>query len=230
MSLINKKFLALLLGGFIIFLWLIKAFLFSFYLSSSLRIPITIEAVSIWPHEISFKRLFLHNPNEYKEKRAFECSKGKIKIPFASFWKSPLVIDEIELDGITLSVCCKNPFCLENNWTDLGAKMAKKRSSKTSPKGSKSVILKKIVLNKVLVKFKGAELINSIGVVNLPDEKRFDRIEIDNTLSQSGFPTEALVRYLFNQTGFDKYLQDSFAIPELPVDLEQNLKDLLMKQ
>ena len=66
--------------------------------------------------------------------------------------------------------------------------------------------------------------VHILGLITGDQVKHFDRLELDDINSNSGFPTKSVLQYLFNQTDLLKYIPNSFSVPDKTI---QKAKDLL---
>jgi hypothetical protein len=195
---LSWKILLLVLVAGIIFIWLIKAPIMSWYLTDKLKVPTSIGSISIWPSETMIHRFRIVNPRGFKMKSAFEAETTKIEYRLKQLRNTPAEIDQIVIDDIHLGIECSNPLCSKNNWTAIGGLMAQKEQKEKKHQ----VIIHKFVLTNMSVEVRG------LGIGKPPMIKQIDYLEFDEVSSETGFPTDKLIRAIFQGAGLQDYVQD----------------------
>lgn len=203
-----KKFVGLVIVGAVIFLWLIKAPILSWYLSNKMKVPVSVSMISIWPKETTISGFSIHNPSGFKDRKAFAAKKIRADYELKKVMADNTEIDRIQVDHALLLVDCANPVCSDNNWTAISSGMPP-----SSGKSKGSTTIHKLVINDLTIRFKGIELMKATGAltntVKLPDEKHFDTIEFNEINTAEGFPTDQLIHQIFDKAGLNDYLQKS---------------------
>lgn len=194
---IGWKLVLLIILAALVFLWLIKAPIIASYLTKKMRVPVSIERISIWPSETTMLNFKIRNPKGFKSRVAFEAENTRIDYRFKELFSDPIAIDQIILDKIFLGVEFSNPFGTSNNWTEIGKNMPQQKSQKR-------LIIHKLVLTDLSVEIQG------LGLLGKPTTKTLSRLEFDDIDSAQGFPTEELVKKVFGGSGIQQFLQDAF--------------------
>lgn len=195
---LSWKIILLILIGSLIFLWLIKAPILSWYLSDKLKVPVSIGSISIWPSETTIRDFRIVNPRGFTMKSAFEADTTNIKYRWHNLRASTSEIDEIVVDGIFLGIECSNPLCRQNNWTAIGARMAKKEANQKK----RQEVIHKLILRNMTVEVRG------LGIGKPPFTKKIDYLEFNEVSSEKGFPTDKLIKAIFQGVGLQDYIQD----------------------
>ncbi len=211
----KKKYRHAVRIGFIvfvsfIFLWALKAPLFSSFLSQKMKIHVSIAGIKIRPTYSKIYRFHIRNPTNARGRTAFSAKNIIIDYQFKELRTEPVTIDKIEVNDAFMSIEFYNAFGTKNNWTELLAKMGAKKKSTTD------VEIRKLVINNLEVEIRGMGL---AGVFGSPIEKKtIKRLEFDNINSKDGFPTEQLIQAIFGKTGLMKYIDQIYKAPGLIKD------------
>jgi len=192
------KLLVLVLIAVGVFFWIIKASIISSYLTKKMRVPISIEWISIWPREMQMHNFKIRNPKGFKTPIAFTAETTEIDYAWKKLMGNPTEIDQIVMDTVFLGVEFSNPLGSKNNWTAIGQNMP-------AAKGGQRVIIRKLILHHLNVEIRG------LGLMGKTTYKQVDHLEFDNIDSSQGFPTEELVRKIFGGSGLQEYLKDAFS-------------------
>lgn len=195
---LSWKILLLIVVGCVIFIWLIKAPIISWYLTDKLKVPTSVSSVSMWPSETVMHRFRIKNPSGFKMKSAFEADTITISYRLQQLRGNPSEIDRIIVDDIFLGIECSNPMCSKNNWTAIGGGMAKKQEHQKK----RQVLIHKLILTNMRVEVRG------LGIGKPPMIKQIDRLEFNEISSETGFPTDKLIRAIFQGAGLQDYVQD----------------------
>jgi hypothetical protein len=186
----------MLLGSFLLLLWLCKGALMSNYLSSKVHLPVYVGSISMWPNETSIRTFKITNPRGFGRQEALQAKRVKIRYTFSDLFRGVTEIEEIVFKDVHLNIEILKKEPDSNNWTVIGARMP---SAKTSQK----VIIRKLTINNLTAEVggKGAVLLGVAGT------QHFDQIEFTDIDSQAGFPTKELVAKLFEGAGVANYLE-----------------------
>jgi hypothetical protein len=180
--------------GIFVFLWIMKAPIFSSYATSEMGVPVFFQSVKVRPTYTKISDFKLMNPLGFKTRAAFTADKAEINYRIGSLTSTPAEFDQILLEDAFLFIELKG-LGTNNNWKEIGANMPKKERGK-------EVIIHNFVITNLDVEVSG---------YGLGTKKRhFDRLEFSEIDSREGFPTKELVKKIFNSSGIFEYIQDSF--------------------
>jgi len=188
--------LLLLIVAGIVFLWLIKAPIMSWYMTEKMKVPVSVSNISMWPSETVIHDFKIRNTREFSHRNALEIDKTTVNYQFSKLTGTPSVIDQIVCDGITLVVECSDAMCKGNNWTAIGAGMDKPE------KHPHEVLIHKLILTNIRAEIYG------FGLKGTPIVKQVDRLEFNEIDSAEGFPTKELIKAIFGGMGIDQYIKD----------------------
>lgn len=191
------RFAAWIVLGLIVFLWLVKAPVISLYMSHALRLPVSMDWISMGTRKMLIHDFAIANPRGFSDRAALKAQKTWVDYKLDTFSHRPFTLDSIVMQNVVLEVEVLNASGSDNNWTVLSDRM-----KAPSPR-SKGVLVRKLILENVTILVTG-DL--SMG----PIHREIDRLEFDNISSDNGFPTEAFVHQIFGGAGIDGYIQDAF--------------------
>jgi hypothetical protein len=196
---LSWKITLLLILGTVIFLWLIKAPMMSWYLTHKIGVPVSMDSISIWPSQSTILDFKIKNPPGFKLKDALKAKKTTIDYRFSQLFGNPSEIDQIEIDDIYLSIILTSPMGATNNWTAIAAGMP------SEPKDSAhEVIIHRLILSNLNVEIQGGKLVKA------PPSKHIDRLEFNEISSKTGFPTKELIKAIFQGAGIQQYIKEAF--------------------
>lgn len=195
---VTWKVLLLLIVGAVIFFWLIKAPIMSWYLTKKLGVPVSMSSVSIRPSQTKIHDFKIKNPRGFKLRDALTAKKTTIDYRFKALTSNPSEIDEILIDDIYLSIILTSPLGKDNNWSAIAAGMPKE-----DKKMDREVIVHRLILSNINVEIQGGKLLKA------PSSKHIDRMEFQEVSSKTGFPTKELIREIFQGAGIDQYIKDA---------------------
>lgn len=196
------KMIGLIVLGTLVFAWLVKAPIASMYLTSMMKVPVSIGNISIWPTQLSIRSFKIKNPKQFSHRRALEVKKIQVDYQYKKITGNPTEIDRVELDDVFLTVQMSNPLGTENNWTAISQGMATKKEKKAGKSSGGETIVHKLVVNNLTV-----ELIAMVGPSTIT---KYDHIEMDELSSKTGFPTDLIIQGLFKQVNLDQFIPGSF--------------------
>lgn len=177
------------------FVWLTQAMILSSYISSKLRIPVSIDWVSISPGHTIMYDFKIRNPRGFKSRYALWAKTAIFDYEIKSFFKNPSLIEQVTLDSIRVVIDVVEPGVLsKNNWSALSDHMSKFLRGH-------GVEIHQIVLTNLSV-----EIIEG----NKYTTRTVDRVEIHNIGSKKGFPTEAVVQQIFTKSGLEMFIEGAF--------------------
>lgn len=191
------KGIFLVVIGSVIFLWIVKAPVMSSYLTKKMGVDVSMSRISLWPSETKIYKFKVKNPRGFKTKAAFEAKEIILDYEAKKLLKDPAEIEEIAINSAFLSIEFSNPLGTKNNWTAIAEKMPKE-------KGKKEVVIHKLILNDLTVAISG------LGLSGGSQTKKIPRLEFDEINSKKGFPTELLIKAIFQSAGIDQYIKDAF--------------------
>lgn len=191
------KLVVLIVVAALIFLWLIKAPIMSAYLTNRMGVPVTVRTISMWPSWTRIRYFKIKNPPGYHPRTALEVKKIEMEYQFGQLTGHPSVIDEIDLNNVTLNIQIRNRSGSDNNWAAIGAQAP-------DVKSSREVIVRKLIMRNITVNITGAGA-NALG---LAGTKHIDRLEFNNINSKEGFPTKQLVSQIFEGVGLRKFIEN----------------------
>ncbi len=195
---LSWKILLLIVVVALVFIWLMKAPILSWYLTDKLKVPTSVSRVSMWPSETTIHQFRIVNPRGFKMKSAFEADTITISYRLHQLRGNPSEIDRIVIDDIFLGIECSNPTCSKNNWTAIGGRMAKEEQEAKK----RNVVVHKLILTNMQVEVRG------LGIGRPPMTKQIDRLEFNEVSSETGFPTDKLIRAIFQGAGLQDYVKD----------------------
>jgi hypothetical protein len=184
----------------LVVLWALQAPTVSAYLTRRLGIPISIDRISFRPGRMTITDFKVMNPKGYRKNTAFKADKTEINYTFRDLVGSPSKIQSILIDKIFLDVEFSNPLGTRNNWTELAARMPKKERVGTK----KGTMIGSLVLTNLTVSLRG------LGFSTAPKVSQIARIELHNIDSAQGFPTELLIKQIFQGAGLMDYIKEAF--------------------
>lgn len=197
------KVVVLLVLAALVFVWLIRAPILSSYLTDKMGVPVSMRWIGIWPRHTNIHQFSIKNPPGYKG-RAFAAEEIGLSYTLKELFGNPTVIDEIEVKHSVIRIDLTNPVGSDNNWSALGKVMPKQKKPS-------HVIIRKLILTDFNVEVYGT------NVFVKTKQTHFDRLEFDNIDSQQGFPTDQLIRMIFQSSGIDQYIQNLFLGPNSPI-------------
>ncbi len=207
------KMSVLVILAAIVFLWLIKAPIMSSYLTSRLKVPISMGSISMWPSQTVIKNFRISNPRGFKTRHAFTAARTEIDYQLRALFNNPSEMDRIEMDDVYLSIEFSNPTGTQNNWTAIGSKIPEE-------KNPKQVIIHKLILTNITIEIQGF----AAKLAGVPRTQQIERIEFDEIDSLNGFPTKDLINKIFQQAGLEQYIQEMINPEKLFENLTNPLK------
>lgn len=195
------KLILLIIIGALVFVWLIKASVMSAYITNKMKVPVSINAVSMWPDQTILRGFKINNPAGFKLSDALKTQRIVIDYDWKRLMGNPSIINQILMEHVYLGIDCSNPTCSSNNWKAIGAGMPKEE------RRTHEVLIHKLVMTDITVEIRG------LGLLGSPTIKRIDRMEFNEINSKTGFPTRELVNQIFKGAGLQQYIQDAFNLP-----------------
>ncbi len=196
------KIFWLIVLGVIIFIWLVKANVFAFYLSHKIRVPVSIGWLNTAPTHAHLRDFRIDNLRQFQNRSAFHVHDVKMLYQWNHLLANPLVIDLLHMQDVLLDIELLNASGSENNWTMMSDRMK-------PSKGKKQVVIRKLILDNLTIEILGSSLIG--GAIR----RQVDHLEFENISSQKGFPTEQLIHEVFGGAGVEGYIQNAFNPGEL---------------
>lgn len=183
--------------GVLVFLWLIKVPVLSFALTKKLRVPVSMEWVTVWWDQTTVRDFSIRNPKGFHSRDAFRAQETTIDYHLKELFSDPTVIEKIELNTIFVDVELSSLDGSKNNWTAISDGMPKQKSSHP-------VMIRKLILTNFTISIQG------LGVDGATTTRHFERLEFDNIDSEHGFPTEQLIHKVFGGLDLDDFIKDAF--------------------
>lgn len=183
----------------IVVVWVLKAPILSSYLSSKLKVPISISSMDVSKSRMKIRNFSIKNPWGYNSKYAFYTQSIDAKYDWLKLMDSPSQIELIQINHAYLNIDCSNMLCTKNNWSKIVDKMQKKKT-KTS---DKEVIVRRLELNDLTVTIHGMGLDSNSSTTS-----HFNSFVFTDVSSKTGFPTDELIYEIFKSAGIKKYIED----------------------
>ena len=199
---LSWKIILLLIAGAIIFVWLIKAPIMSWYLTNKMGVPVSMSYVSIRPSQSKILDFKIKNPHGFKLREALKAGKTTVDYRFRQLFGNPTEIDEILVEDIYLSIILTSPLGGTNNWTAIATGMPSDDDKKSGPEHE--VLVHRLILSNLNVVIEGGKWIKA------PPKKHIDRLEFHEVDSKTGFPTKELIKAIFQGAGIEQYIKDAF--------------------
>jgi hypothetical protein len=190
------KIIALAVVAGLLFAWLIKAPIMSSYLSSHLKMDVSVGRISVGTGQMKIGNFSISNPKGYKTPTAFKAASIDALYQWKQVRGNPSVIDQILIDGIFLDIEFSNSLSTQNNWSELIRQMPKKKN------GSREVIIKRLILNNMTVQ------IRNQGLLDSSKTQTFNQMEFTDISSKEGFPTHELIAKIFSNAGLMDTIKD----------------------
>ncbi|MDE3046348.1 MAG: hypothetical protein KGJ02_06870 [Verrucomicrobiota bacterium] len=185
------------------FLWLAKGPVMAAFLTEQLKIPVLIGSINLSPHQTNIRRFAIRNPHGFPSRTAFRCKQIQVNYNFKELWTDPIEIDSIFLGDNYITIEFSEHFGDLSNWKVLGHRIPKRATY------SKEVMVHRLILLNTTVEIRraGGSII-----------KQIDRMVFSDLDSRDGFPTKQLITQMFQSSGLQEYIQDSFNPNEPPRD------------
>lgn len=195
---LSWKIVILIVIGALLVLWLMKAPIISWYLTEKLNVPTSVSRVIMGSSQTKIHGFRIKNPRGFKMKSAFEAEDIDIQYRFSSLRGKPSEIDQIIIDDAYLGIECQNVMCSNNNWTAIGNRMAQN----VAKERNHPVVIHKLILKNLAVEVRGLGLGKPLIL------KQIDYLEFNEVSSEKGFPTDKLIRAIFQGAGVQDYIQN----------------------
>jgi hypothetical protein len=176
--------------------WLMRAPLFSLYLTQKLEMSVSVERIRIDFSGIKIGNFHIRNSWKYKTPYALQVKEVQISYQWNRVRGDPSVIDRIEMNEVSIGIEFDERLSAETNWSDL-----LDRLSREKPHG-KEVMIQKLVLTDVTV-----EIVGKRGTAG-KQIKTIPRMEFSNISSKKGFPVHELIVQIFGQANLMEYIKD----------------------
>ncbi len=196
------KLILIVILALIVSIYLLKAPLFSSYLTSKMGVRVLLESIDIGESKTKIKNFHINNPKGFKREAAFKVKETEINYNFHHLFRDPIEFDLITLDGVYLNIQVTDLKNGISNWTNIGF-----NENKTEDVHNKKVIIHKLVLTNISVEVSG---LGSVTGLTVPKKQHFDRWEFNEISSEHGFPTKDLIAKIFGQAGVWTYVKGIF--------------------
>jgi hypothetical protein len=198
----------LILIGAVVFLWLVKAPIMSWYLTQKIGVPVSMSSISIRPTQTMIADFRIKNPHGFAIKNALTAQNTTIDYRTKQLFGDLSEIDLIQIDDISLSIILTSPTGDTNNWTAIGAGMPADDEKSNAPE--RDVVVHRLVLNNLNVQIQGGA-----KLLKLPPTKHIDQLVFNEVSSKKGFPTKELIKAIFQGAGIDQYIKQLFSPEKL---------------
>ncbi len=199
------KCFALIVCAALIFIWLVKAPITGAYLTKKMRMPVSVGWIRLWPGNVKMHSFKIKNPPDFKDGVAFKAGRIECSYRFSQLFGDSTRIDQISIRNALLQVDFSNQMGTRNNWTSIAERMEPSQNTQ-------QILIGGFVLTDLTVEVHGLDAVGT----NVPGYRHFDRLELDSIESWKGFPTEQLVRSIFQSADIDPYLDDYYRTVTLP--------------
>lgn len=165
--------------------WENKARLAAHYISSHLRVPVSIQTLDVTKNQIDIANLRIGTPPRSRTSTSFSAETIDIDTNVRRILKDPLIIDRIDIANIFIGL-----EYYENGQTNWDY-MLNPASEKPKKKKDKEYLIKTLVLENLTV-----EVTQPNG-----QRKRYPtiaRMEFHNISNETGFPIEEIEKAIFN--------------------------------
>lgn len=202
-----KKFFSTLAGVIIIALVVFVICLFlgwsripdmvASHLSKKMKVPVEIEDIRFTKNSVKIDTLEIGNPRGYTLQKAFSTDSLLISAPWTNYLDEKIIIDEIRFDQVYLGAEFDRPGTKNGNWTTIMQNYkdaTASKSSSSSEKSGKSVLIKRLLLTNINV-----DLAYREGGVPLKHLPTISKIEFTNVTSEKGIPSEQITNLILQQ-------------------------------
>lgn len=191
----------LVIIALLVALWLLKGPIIASYLSKKLDVNVFIGNISVSTKKTNITRFKINNPIGSRTNTAFSSKEISIQYQWNRLKADPSVIDQITLSDVFLGIEFYNLTGSQNNWTTI---LENVNQEKKKEREGKEVIIKRLIITDLSVQVRGKGLFESWKKV-----KEIPRIEFRNISSRKGFPTQELIRKIFDEANIQKYLKEA---------------------
>lgn len=181
----------------ILFIWIVKSEIVSWYLTRQIRVPVSITRISTWPSQTTIYDFKAKNPSGFKTKTAIYANRIEVDYKFANLFGDSKKFEKIEADGIFLNIEFENPLGTKNNWSVIARNMPKTKSTT-------DIEIKELIFNDITISIQG------LGLSMKPKTFKIGSLKFNDINSETGFPTEQIIRRIFEGSGVDQYIRESF--------------------
>ncbi len=159
-------------------------------ISKKMRVPVSIEEVAISKDKIYIKNLEIKNPEEAQLKTALRVNEIKIQASWFNYFKSPIVLDEIQLHNIYVSIEFYNKDKTKGNWVTLMNNLNKENFSYFSLQ--RTALIRQLILTDISI-----DLLLASGSVNKLSP--ISQLEFHNISSEKGIPTQEITEIIIQK-------------------------------
>lgn len=179
-------FLALFLivaGGILLFTMAPQ--LLSWSLGRAMKVSVEVKRIAFSKDEIACFDLIIDNPRKCVLPTALSCKKITMTAPYSNYFHNHTIINEIDLDGVYLTILMKTKNQNPCNWDKIFHAMEAKEAHAPSFFKNKQVTVKKLLIRNLDVTL----VISGKAPITVPT---IQTLEVDNIESNAGFPVEVL--------------------------------------
>ncbi len=183
------------------------------HFSKHLQVGVSIDALTPHLSRIVVREFEMGNPSGYSLPKAFEAKTITIHAPLTAYIKDDIVIEEIDLDTISLGLEFDSTSGARGNWTVL---MENLKSSNVDGPSPRTILIKKAVFTNIQ-----AQLLFRKGGGAMRTLPTIDRIELTNISTKGQFPVDQLtasvlgemVKAVFAEYQLNNMLSEIFIKP-----------------
>jgi uncharacterized protein involved in outer membrane biogenesis len=197
-------------------------------LSKQMKVPVTIEEMTISLSSIGIEKLEISNPPGSILSKALSIGTTHIQAPILHYFDEQVVIDEVRLDEVYLGLEFQSTGNRsKGNWPTI---MKNLNTSEGHKKSEKSFLIKKLILSNIAV-----DLVYKEGGGKIQHLPAIDQLTFTNVTSQKGIPTQQLanvilqesLKSIFQKENLENMIKDVIESPtQAPKDLLQPLQQL----
>lgn len=192
----------------VVLLWLLKAPIVASYLSHKLGVKVSVGGINFSKEETNIRKFKINNPIGARTNTAFSSQKIDIQYSLSDLRSDPGVIDNIDLSNAYLAIELYNTSGTRNNWTQILQNLDKEKD-----KDSKEIIIKRLIIRNLSVSVRGKGLFASWKKI-----KDIPYLEFKNISSKTGFPTEELIKQIFDEANLGTYVKEIIKQPVKVID------------
>lgn len=164
--------------------WASKTWIVAHWLAKELKVPVSIEKVSINTKQAQILKLHIGNHPQAKTNTALSTDLIRIDSTPSQVFGDPLIIDRIELENIFVGIEFYNKQG-ETNWSKILSRQKKKKEKE------KNYLIRELILNHL-----------SVSVTDINGKTKtypvLDHLRLTNISNETGFPIDQIEKAIFN--------------------------------
>lgn len=194
-------------------------------ISKKLKVYVDIDNINLGWGEIKIKKMEIGNPQGSVQQQAFKCQEIDIRTPFNNFFKSQVMIEEIDMNDVFLDLEFDSAAGTKGNWSKIMSNLQSSEEQQTPLKAKndatslavRSVYIRKLILTNIDVDV--IYIKEGKKIIHLP---RIDRIELNDISSEGGLPVDQIMnsvlgqmlKSVFQKQNLKNMLQDFMPSPD----------------